>query len=384
VAEPGVTSVPTGEGRALSGIKVLDLTRFPPGAYCTVLLADLGADVVRIDTPGANTMFFGISTGIGRGKRSVGVDLRHPDAGDVLQRLVAWADVVVDNARPGSLDERGYGPVRATEEHPSLIWCSITGFGQDCPYANWAGHDLTYLAHSGLMAGINPEFPWHPQVVLAIPTGGLMAVTAISAALFDRERTGRGAHLDISLSESTTWFLSGSDGQFTDSSYGIPISPARHLYQCSDGRWITTAADEPRTWTALCTGLGLEDLAAAGRPSGDDADAARTRIATAFAERPAAEWVADLGPQGVPISMVHEGSTLVDDPQVRARHAVVEVAGQPVPANPIRVMGSDGTRSTTVTTPPPETGADTDAVLADAGYSADDIAAMHASGVLGA
>jgi crotonobetainyl-CoA:carnitine CoA-transferase CaiB-like acyl-CoA transferase len=93
--------------------------------------------------------------------------------------------------------------------------------------------------------------------------------------------------------------------------------------------------------------------------------------------------VAELGPQGVPISMVHEGSTLVDDPQVRARDAVVEVAGQPVPANPIRVIGSEGTRSTTVTTPPPETGADTDGVLADAGYSADEIAAMHASGVLG-
>jgi hypothetical protein len=141
---------------------------------------------------------------------------------------VAWADVVVDNARPGSLDER-YGPVRATEEHPSLVWCSITGFGQDGPYADWAGHDLTYLAHSGLMAGINPELPWHPQVVLAIPAGGLMAVAAVTAALFDRERTGRGAHLDISMSEATTWFLSGSDGHLTDSSYGIPISPAPPL-----------------------------------------------------------------------------------------------------------------------------------------------------------
>jgi alpha-methylacyl-CoA racemase len=214
-------------------------------------------------------------------------------------------------------------------------------------------------------------------------TPRLMAVAGITAALFDRERTGRGAHLDISLAESTTWFLSGAEGHLTDSSYGIPISPARHLYQCSDGRWITTAADEPRTWTALCTSLGLDDLAEAGRPSGDDADAARTRIATAFAARPAAEWVAELGPAGVPISFVHEGSTLVDDPQVRARHSVVEVAGQPVPANPIRVVGSDSARSTTATTPPPATGADTDAVLAEAGYSASDIAAMHASGLLG-
>ncbi len=373
----------TGEAQALSGVKVLDLTRFPPGAYCTVLLADLGADVVRIDAPGANTMFFGISTGIGRAKRSVAVDLRHPDATDVLKRLVAWADVVVDNARPGSLDERGYGPKRATEEHPSLIWCSITGYGQDGPYADWAGHDISYFAHSGMLAGINPALPWHPQVVVAIPIGGLMAVAGITTALFDRERTGRGAHLDISLAEATTWTLSGSDGHLTDSSYGIPVSPARHLYECSDGQWITTAADEPRTWTALCTGLGLDDLAEAGRPSGDAEAAALARFSAAFAARPAAEWVAELGPAGVPISMVHQGSTLVDDPQVRARHAVVEVAGQPVPANPIRVSGADGSQSTTVTTPPPATGADTDAVLAEAGYSATDIAAMHASGVLG-
>ena len=268
----------TGEAQALAGVKVLDLTRFPPGAYCTVLLADLGADVVRIDAPGANTMFFGISTGIGRAKRSVAVDLRHPDATDVLKRLVAWADVVVDNARPGSLDERGYGPKRATEEHPSLIWCSITGYGQDGPYADWAGHDISYFAHSGMLAGINPALPWHPQVVVAIPIGGLMAVTGITTALFDRERTGRGAHLDISLAEATTWTLSGSDGHLTDSSYGIPVSPARHLYQCSDGQWITTAADEPRTWTALCTGLGLEDLGEAGRPSGDAEAAALARF----------------------------------------------------------------------------------------------------------
>ena len=171
-----------------------------------------------------------------------------------------------------------------------------------------------------MLAGINPALPWHPQVVVAIPIGGLMAVTAITTALFARERTGRGAHLDISLAESTTWTLSGSDGHLTDSSYGIPVSPARHLYECSDGQWITTAADEPRTWTALCTGLGLDDLAAAGRPSGEDAEsAAQARFSAAFATRPAAAWVAELGPQGVPISMVHQGSTLVDDPQVRAR-----------------------------------------------------------------
>ena len=200
-----------------------------------------------------------------------------------------------------------------------------------------------------------------------------MAVTGITTALFARERTGRGAHLDISLAESTTWTLSGSDGHLTDSSYGIPVSPARHLYECSDGQWITTAADEPRTWTALCSRARPRRPRRGGPPrrAKRPRRAALARFAAGFATRPAAEWVAELGPQGVPISMVHQGSTLVDDPQVRARHAVIEVAGQPVPANPIRVSGADGSHSTTVTTPPPATGADTDAVLADAGYSAE-------------
>ena len=376
--------MPEPHAQALSGIRVLDLSRFPPGGYCTVMLADLGADVVRIDAPGASPLMLGASTGIGRGKRSIAADFRHPDYQALLRRLVAHADVVVDNARPGSLDQSGYGPKRALEEHPALIWCSITGFGQDGPYATWPGHDLTYLAHSGLLSALQ-DLPWHPQTVITVPTGALTAVTAITTALFDRERTGRGAYLDISLAESATWLLSGMQGHFTDSGWNVPLSPARHLYQCGDGRWVTTAADEPRTWTALCTGLGLDDLAASGRPAPEDYDAVRDRIAAAFATRPGAEWVADLGPAGVTISFVHEGSTLVDDPQVRARGAIIEVDGQPVPANPIRITTADGhARATTTTTPPPATGADTDAVLAEAGCSDDDIAAMRASGLLGA
>ena len=371
-----------GDALALTGVRVLDLTRFPPGAYCTGLLADLGADVVRIDAPGANAIMFGNSTGISRGKRSVAVDHRHADYDDLLRRLVGRADVVVDNARPGSLDEKGYGPKQATRDHPALIWCSITGFGQDGPYASWPGHDLTYVAHSGLLAAVD-DLPWHPQAVVAVPIGGLMAVTAITTALFDCERTGDGAHIDISLAESATWMLGGVEGYLSDAGWNIPQSPTRHLYECSDGRWVSIAADEPRTWSALCTALGLGDLAAAGRPSADDAEAVQTQLAAAFATRPAAEWVADLGPGGVTISFVHEGSTLVDDPHVRARGAVVQVGGQPVPANPIRIAGAHGPRSTTVTTPPPATGADTDSVLVDAGYSHDDIATMRRSGLLG-
>lgn len=367
-------------GQALSGVKVLDLTRFPPGQFCTVLLADLGADVVRLDAPGSNPMSVGVSTGIGRGKRSFGIDLRHPRAVEVLRRLARWADVVIDNNRPGDLDDRGFGPKAAAQELPSLIWCSITGFGQDGPYARFAGHDITYTGYSGLLSAINPDLPWHPQLVLSLPAAAMMAATGIASALFDRERTGKGAHLDISMTESASWLLSGAEGHLEDAGYGIPVTASRHLYQCGDGRWVSVAADEPRTWAALCKGLGLDDMADA-RPT--DQEAAIARIGAVLKTRPAAEWIAELGPTGSTISAVHQGSTLVDDPHVQARGSVVRVDGKPVPANPVRIQGPDGRRSSTVTTPPPVVGAHTDEVLAEAGCSPEEIADLRASGVLG-
>jgi alpha-methylacyl-CoA racemase len=367
-------------GQALSGVRVLDLTRFPPGQFCTVMLADLGAGVVRLDSPGWDPMFAGVGTGIGRAKRSVTVDLRNPQATRVLRQLVGWADVVVDNNRPGDLDSRGFGPKAALDEDPSLIWCSITGYGQDGPYARSAGHDITYTGYSGLLAAINPELPWYPQLVLSLPIAALAATTGIATALYDRERTGQGAHLDISMSESASWLLSGAEGQLSDSAFGIPISASRRLYRCADDRWVSVAADEPRTWSALCMGLGLDDLAE-NRPSDED-ESARL-IGDVLRSRPAAEWVAELGPAGSTISAVHQGSTLVADPHVEARGGVVEVDGKPIPANPIRINGPDGPRATTVTTPPPRPGSHTDEVLSEAGFSEEEIDDLRSSGVLG-
>jgi alpha-methylacyl-CoA racemase len=262
----------------LSGVRVLDLTRFPPGAYCTLLLADLGAHVYRVDAPGAIPMAGGVGVSLSRGKRSVGLDLRHPRGNEVLRRLSGWADVLVENNRPGDMEKRGFGYPQAAAEHPRLVWCSITGFGQDGPYATRPGHDLTYTAHSGLLAAINPELPWHPQTVLAVPLGAMMAATGIASALLERERSGRGCQIDISLAEAATWLLSGTDGELAGSPWGIPVTPDRRLYECGDGRFITVAAAEPRTWAALCEGLGLADLAGS-RPTADQAEDVTARLA---------------------------------------------------------------------------------------------------------
>ena len=365
----------------LSGVRVLDLTRFPPGAYCTLLLADLGAQVYRVDAPAANPMAGGVGVGLSRGKRSVGLDLRHPRGNEVLNRLAGWADVLVENNRPGDMQKRGFGYPQAAAEHPRLIWCSITGFGQDGPYATRPGHDLTYTAHSGLLAAINPELPWHPQSVLAVPLGAMMAATGITSALLERERSGRGCQIDVSLAEAATWLLSGTDGELAGSPWGIPVTPDRRLYECADGRFVTVAAAEPRTWAALCNGLGLGDLAGS-LPPADRADEITAQLAAVFASRPAAEWVDLLGPLGAAVGAVNRGPDVVHDPQVRARGSIIEVAGVSVPANPIRLRDLDGPRSATASAPPPMVGGDTDVALAAAGYTEAEIGALRAEGAV--
>src|SRR4051794_40390425 len=203
----------------LKGIRVLDLTRFPPGAYCTVMLADLGADVVRLDPPPrAGRRSTGAdAVGLSRGKRSAFLDQRQPQAAEVLRRLASHADVLVENATPGQMDARGFGYSHAAVEMPSLIWCSISGFGQDGPYAERAGHDLTYAAHSGLLASLSPQLPFHPQSMLSVPLGAIMGAMGVLSALVERGRTGKGCQVDISLAESAGWLLSGEDGNLTDS-----------------------------------------------------------------------------------------------------------------------------------------------------------------------
>jgi alpha-methylacyl-CoA racemase len=371
--------VAAGTGGPLAGIRVLDLGRFPPTAYCTRLLAQQGADVCRVDSPGADPAAFGVGVGLSTGKRSVALNIRHSRGNEVLRRLAGWADVLVENSRPGELDQRGFGYSHAAEEYPGLVWCSISGFGQAGPYALWPGHDLTYAAHSGLLVALESEVPWHPQMMLSVPLGAMMATVGILSALHSRQSTGRGCQLDISLSESATWLLSGFDALINGPGFRIPESPDRRLYRCRDDRYISVAAADPRTWAALCTGLGLEDLVDR-RPAAEEWPEVTARLARVFAERPAAEWVAELGPQGAAVGPVNAGTDLPADPQVEARRSLVDIDGVVVPSNPIRIGSEAGSPPTPSA---PEVGQHTRSVLLDAGYSAADVDALVAEGVVG-
>jgi len=372
----------------LSHLRVLDLSRLHPGAFVSSLLADFGADVLRVEAPGASDPLrydTAMDIAYNRGKRSMTLDLRHERAGDVLRRLVRDADVLIESARPGSMDQRGIGYAQLADANSRLVWCSITGFGRGSPYADRPAHDVTFLGYAGLLSlMVGDTVPAAPQFVIAVPIGALMATVGILVALQERDRTGRGTQIDASVVDAATWMLGE---HLTRASQGKPVgwgdSASRRTYRCSDGRLITLAAAEPRTWGALCESLERPDLA----PRLGDADqhALTEELAGIFAGRPSTEWVEWLAPTAACLGPVNRPEDLLHDPHAVARGNMVPLAdggGAQLFANPLRFIDSDGSHTYTATTPPADPGAHTDGALAEAGFTADEIAALHESGAV--
>jgi crotonobetainyl-CoA:carnitine CoA-transferase CaiB-like acyl-CoA transferase len=367
----------------LAGVRVLDFTAMPPGGFCTVVLADQGAEVIRVEAPaqkGKRSLVVG-QPALSRGKRSITLDQRNPASSEILRRLARTVDVVVENNKPGAMEARGFGYSHARAENPKLVWCSITGFGQTGPYADEPGHDLSYLAHSGLLGALTSKLPWQPDISLSLQAGALAAVVGIQGALLQSGRTGEGCHLDISLSEAATWLLTCGINPLSDRPYAVPASPDRRLYECADGRFVAVASAERRTWDALCDGLGLLELKDALHQP-DRSEQAAELLAAVFRSHTAADWIARLAGSGAAVTLVNHASQLLDDPQVRARGSVVSCGDTPVPASPVRVVDQTGSRSATAVTPPVGVGDDTGQVLGSAGFSEREIQALAATGVI--
>ncbi|OAA25831.1 putative acyl-CoA transferase/carnitine dehydratase [Frankia sp. EI5c] len=376
----------------LGGIRVLDLSRSFPGGYCTRLLADLGAEVVKIEAPGVGDPLRGPAgtspahVGLNHGKRSVTLDTRSSAGIEVLRRLVASAAAVVDSAPPGVREAAGFGYAQAAEVNPRLVWANLSSFGLDGPYAGRGGHEITFLGHSGALAAIAQRLPWMPQTPIAAPTAAALAASAVSAALVRAAHTGVGSFVDVSLDDAATWLLSASPGRFTGADSAMGWAAGRRLYRCADGRWVTVAAAEPRSWRALCRVLGAEDLVERMRAGEDEQLAMAERFEEVFATRPAADWVA-AGPEAA-IGPVNDGPDLVSDPHAVARGTLVDVAGTLVPAAPFR-FGDAAGRGAAAPPPaapppagPPELGGDTDDVLRAAGVGDDELAVLRAHGTI--
>lgn len=383
---------------ALAGLKVLDLTRLLPGPFATLVLADLGAQVDKLeDTGGGDYMRFtapvagdGMSVGfhaINRGKRSLALDLKNPEGRAAFLRLVRQYDVVFEQFRPGVLDRLGVGHARLLEENPRLVICALTGYGQDGPLRDRAGHDLNYLARAGVLGLMGPDSgaPQIPSFQLADISGGLWSVIAILAALRGRDTTGRGQVLDIGMVDAVIPFLTVPLGRLFGGE--IPVRGGEPLtggiapydsYATKDGEAVTLGSLEPKFLMSFLRGVGLEgevDLSCLA--PGPHQAALKAKFAAVFASRTRAEWEQFNEQHDCCLEPVLRPDELLADPHLVARRLFLSttIAGKTVGQYRTPVTPRDLEPRAA-----PTQGEHTDAILAEHGFSADEIAALKASG----
>jgi alpha-methylacyl-CoA racemase len=393
----------------LAGLRVLDLSRLLPGGFCSLLLADLGAEVLKVEDTGMgdyvrwsppyiegaeNSARSALFLALNRNKRSIRLDLKSEGGREVLLALAREYDVLLESFRPGVLDRLGVGYERLAQENPGLVYCAITGYGQDGPKRDAAGHDMNYLALGGLL-GLTGE-PDGPPIQAAaqiadVGGGALTAAVGILAALRERERSGEGQLVDISMFDGALSFLAMTAAQTLLEG----VMPRRGLlalsglfacyrpYECKDGGWVACGALEPKFWQAWCRGVEREDLTEQqfATPSSEGHRA----VEAVFRSRTRAQWEAFAAQHDCCLEPVLDLPQALDSELVRARQMVVEVA-QPGASAPVQLLGlpiklartpGDPTRL-----PGPMLGEHTDEVLTAAGYDAAQIAALKASGAV--
>ena len=393
----------------LEGVKVLDLTRLLPGGYCSLLLADFGADVVKVEdtqmgdyirwsppfVEGAEESAKGaLFLALNRNKRSIRIDLKNDRGRETLLRLVKDADVLLEGFRPGVLDRLGVGYEALLEANPGLVICPITGYGQDGPYRDRSGHDMNYLGLIGVL-GMQGEGPDGAPVQGAgqmadLGGGGLMAAFGVLAALHHRDRTGEGQVVDVSMADGAlSWMAMVAPGVLM----GAP-PPTRgrdtltggfvcyRPYECADG-WVTFGALEPKFYGAWCRGVGREDLIdkqfeAPGSP-------AHAELEAVFRERTRDEWQAFAAEVDCCLEPVLDMAEALDSELVRARGMVVEIE-QPGAESPVALLGVPVKMSATPgdphRLPGPGLGEHTEEILGEAGFAADEIAELIEAGAV--
>jgi crotonobetainyl-CoA:carnitine CoA-transferase CaiB-like acyl-CoA transferase len=374
----------------LTGVRILDLSRLLPGGYCTQLLADLGAEVIKVETPlvgdyariappefGGDELFKSIN----RGKKSLAVNFRNPRGREVFLKLVKTADVIFETFRPGLVDrwKIDYESVRTL--NPRLVYCSLTGYGQNGPYRDRAGHDINYVAVGGLLdfngAPGGPPVPYGVQI--ADMGGAMAAAVAILAGLVGRSATGQGSYHDVGMMDvAASWAmpvigaLHFATGQNPPRGRG-PLSgglPCYNVYQAADGVYLTLGALEPPLWTTFCKTVGREDWI--GRQW---ETTAIPDVAALFLQQPSDHWIAAFSGLEVCLEPLNTFAEMVQHPQVRERGLVLEgpdgdVIGVKTPVGQGKAVLA------------PALGEHTQEILSAAGYSDEALAALEAKRVI--
>jgi alpha-methylacyl-CoA racemase len=389
---------------ALSDIKVLDLSRLLPGGFCSLLLADFGADVLKVEDTGMgdyirwsppyhegadDTAKSALFLALNRGKRSVRLNLKEEAGREVLLRLVRSHDVLLESFRPGVMERLGVGYARLREENPGLVYCAITGYGQDGPYTARSGHDMNYLGLNGLL-GLSGDAGGPPVQaagqIADVGGGALTAAFGILAALRERERSGEGQLLDVSMFDGSLAWLALvaarylADGQ-SPSRGALELAGSLICYRpyaCKDG-WVTLGALEPKFWQAWCRGVDREDLIE--KQFSAPGSEAHAEVEQVFLTRTRDEWTEFASQHDCCLEPVLDLDEALDSELVRAREMVVRIdqpgtEGVDLLGVPVKLSRTPGAPAG----PGPALGEHTREVLSALGYSEAEIAALLESG----
>ncbi|MDO8378984.1 CaiB/BaiF CoA-transferase family protein [Phenylobacterium sp.] len=370
----------------LTGLKVIEFAGIGPGPFCGMLLSDLGADVVRIDRKGTG----GASPAnvSARGRRSVGLDLKSPQAIETCLKLMEGADAVFEGFRPGVMERLGLGPDVALKRNPKLVYGRMTGWGQTGPYAHAAGHDMNYIAISGALHAIGTKDKPVPPLNLVGDFGGgaLYLAFGLMAGIISARETGKGQVIDCAMSDGAASLMAmfygmKASGVWTNDRRANMLDGGAHFYdtyQCADGKWISIGSIEPQFYALLLEKTGITDPAFAAQMNRGEWDNLRAKLAEVIGKKTQSEWCAIMDATDVCFAPVLDLDEAPKHAHNVARGTFVEVAGVVQPAPAPRFSATPGA----IQGPPPATGAHDREALTDWGFSAAEIDALKAAGVM--
>ncbi|MFL5624101.1 MAG: CaiB/BaiF CoA transferase family protein [Ktedonobacteraceae bacterium] len=389
----------------LSGIRVLDLSRLLPGAYASQMLADFGADVIKVEEPGSGdygrfmppagpagmSLYF---IAINRNKRSMTLNLKSEQGREIFKRMVRHADVVLESFRPGVMERLGLGYAQLKELHPGIIYCAISGYGQNGPYSLRAGHDLNYAGYAGLLhynRGSNGEPAMPPTQLGDLAGGSYMAVIGILTAVIGRGQSGEGRKVDVSMTEgvmslmplvASAYLNTGKAPRPGHSALDGGL-PCYNIYETKDGNYVTLAALEPKFWHTFCTHIGHLELLPFHTPVGaSEREQAMDILRAVFKTKTRDEWVAELGAIDACVGPVYTLDEALNDKHAQARGVTVSSGSgdnvfSTLPTFP-RISGVEDEQRY----PPPSMGEHTAELLREAGYNETEIEQFKTGGAI--
>ena len=383
-------------GGALEGIKILDLSRYAPGPYCTMILGDLGADIIKIEDKGSDLVVPEFPTPhspfdpLNRNKRSIVLNLKTNEAKHIFYQLAEKTDVVVEGFRPGVAKRLGLDYETLKEINPRIIYCAITGYGQDGPYRNLVGHDLNYIAQGGALGIMSRPDVIPGNIVGDLVAGGMQAAIGILAALIARVTTGKGQYVDIAMTDGVVSLLSLYIGKYLETGVMPKVEDRAsvggaayyNVYRTKDGKFITIASGEPRFFANLCKVLGCEEFI----PHQMDQERVveiKEYFTRTFLAKTRDEWFDILSQSDTAVGKVYAVSELISDPQVLHRQMIVELDHPELGTVkqvgvPIKLSDTPGSiRKFTL-----KAGEDTTQVLSGLGYSKEEIEDFVAKGAV--